>query len=144
MVIAIFGESCVGKTTLADAIKDELSARVYTGRDYLRLRKNADYAKEAFIKLLSDSVNGDNIIYVISEKSQLELLPEAALRILMTADIETIKSRFAPRCGGTLPLPVARMLERKHGEWDEVPCHMHVTEHSDFTEILKEIKEHIK
>ncbi len=40
MVIAIFGESCTGKTTLAERLKHALNAEVYAGKDYLRLAKN--------------------------------------------------------------------------------------------------------
>ena len=36
MVIAIFGESCTGKSTLARALKERLGGEVYTGKDYLR------------------------------------------------------------------------------------------------------------
>ena len=34
MVIAIFGESCTGKSTLADALREKLNAQVFTGKDY--------------------------------------------------------------------------------------------------------------
>ena len=61
------------------------------------------------------AVNGENIIYVISEKEHLSLLPEGALRILVTADLDMIKTRFAQRMRGNLPAPVAAMLEKKHG-----------------------------
>lgn len=145
MIIAIFGENCVGKTTLANAIKQELSARVFTGRDYLRLRKNAEYAKTAFCELLQGAVHTDeNIIYVIGEKSQLSLLPEGAIRILMTADIETIKSRFAERCGGALPPPLSMMLERKHGSWDDVSHDVRLTEHDTSENVLIIIKSKMK
>ena len=40
MVIGIMGESCTGKTFLAEQLKSALHARVYTGRDYLRLAGN--------------------------------------------------------------------------------------------------------
>ena len=36
MLIAIFGESCTGKTTLADRIRATAGAKVYSGKDYLR------------------------------------------------------------------------------------------------------------
>lgn len=39
MVIAIFGESCTGKSTLARALKERLGGEVYTGKDYLRMAK---------------------------------------------------------------------------------------------------------
>ena len=66
-------------------------------------------------------MNGEHIIYVISEKEHLELLPERTFRILVTAELETIKARFAQRMRGNLPAPVAAMLEKKHGCFDTEP-----------------------
>ena len=54
------------------------------------------------------------IIYVISEKEQLALLPEGCIRVLVTASLGTIRERFAVRMHGDLPAPVASMLERKY------------------------------
>jgi len=48
------------------------------------------------------------------------------LRILVTADLELIKSRFAQRMHGNLPAPVAAMLEKKHGCFDDMPHDYHV------------------
>ena len=126
MVIGIFGESCTGKSTLAEKIAASFPCEIYTGKDYLRLAKNENIAKEMFQKKLSNAVNGENIIYVISEKEHLPLLPERALRILVTADLETIKSRFAQRMRGNLPAPVAAMLEKKHGCFEAEPNHIRV------------------
>ena len=58
------------------------------------------------------------MIYVISEKEQLALLPEGCIRVLVTASLETIKERFAVRMHGNLPAPVASMLERKYGQFE--------------------------
>ena len=63
MFIAIFGESCTGKSTLANKLSAKLDARIYTGKDYLRLAKNEAIAKNLFQKTLSDAVFGENIIY---------------------------------------------------------------------------------
>ena len=126
MVIGIFGESCTGKSTLAERIAADLSCEVFTGKDYLRLAKNENIAKAMFGKKLTAAVTGENIIYVISEKEHLPLLPEGALRILVTADLELIKSRFARRMRGNLPAPVAAMLEKKHGCFDAEPHDIHV------------------
>ena len=75
MVIGIFGESCTGKSTLADKISAKYPCEVFTGKDYLRLAKNENIAKLMFQKKLAAAVHGDNIIYVISEKEHLPLLP---------------------------------------------------------------------
>ena len=37
MVIGIFGESCTGKSTLAQEIAESFPCEVYTGKDLLRL-----------------------------------------------------------------------------------------------------------
>ena len=126
MVIGIFGESCTGKSTLAEKIAGSLPCEVFTGKDYLRLAKNENIAKVMFQKKLTAAVNGDNVIYVISEKEHLSLLPEGAFRVLVTAELETIKSRFAQRMHGNLPAPVAMMLEKKHGCFDDEPHDIHI------------------
>ena len=126
MVIGIFGESCTGKSTLADKISAKYPCEVFTGKDYLRLAKNENIAKLMFQKKLAAAVHGDNIIYVISEKEHLPLLPDGAFRILVTADLELIKSRFAQRMRGNLPAPVETMLEKKHGCFDAEPYDIHV------------------
>ena len=126
MIIAIFGESCTGKSTLAERIAASLPCEIFTGKDYLCLAKNENIAKMMFQKKLQAAVTGENIIYVISEKEHLPLLPEGAFRILVTADLETIKSRFAQRMRGNLPAPVAAMLEKRHGCFDALPHDIHV------------------
>ena len=126
MVIGIFGESCTGKTTLARRMADGIPCELFTGKDWLRLAKNENIARAMFQKKLTAAVGGENIIYVISEREHLALLPEGAVRILVTADLEQIKSRFAQRMRGTLPAPVAAMLERKHGCFDTEPHDIHV------------------
>ncbi len=140
MVIGIFGESCTGKSTLADQLKKNINAQVYTGKDYLRLAKNEAAAKQSFQTKLREAVNGENIIYVISEKEHLPLLPDKSIRILTTADLEIIKTRFAERMHGNLPTPVAAMLERKHGSFDMEPHNIHVISgHTDIDDVCREI-----
>ena len=126
MVIGIFGESCTGKSTLAEKIALNFPCEVFSGKDWLRLAKNENIAKTMFRKKLASAVSGENIIYVISEKEHLDLLPEGAVRVLMTADLELIKSRFAQRMHGVLPTPVMIMLERKHGCFDGEAHDIHV------------------
>ena len=141
MVIGIFGESCTGKSTLAEKIAASFPCEVFTGKDYLRLAKNENIAKVMFQKKLNAAVKGENIIYVISEKEHLSLLPEGALRILVTADLELIKSRFALRMRGTLPGPVAAMLEKKHGCFHRDPCDIHVISgETDPEQVVEQIK----
>ena len=49
------------------------------------------------------------MIYVISDPELIGLLPDGAVRILVTADINTIRERFRVRMHGNLPSPVAQM-----------------------------------
>ena len=119
MLIGIIGENCSGKSTLAEAIKDALGAEIMTGKDYLRMAKSESEAVSLFQEKLRNAVSGDNLIYVISEPEHAALLPEGAVRILVSADLDTIKKRFQKRMRGNLPAPVAQMLERKHGMFDD-------------------------
>ena len=141
MLIGIFGESCIGKSTLAEKLSSVFPCEVFTGKDYLRLAKNENIAKVMFQKKLAAAVTGENVIYVISETEQLSLLPEGAVRILVTADMELIKSRFAMRMHGNLPAPVAAMLERKHGCFDAQPHDIHVISgETDLDAVVGQIK----
>ena len=76
MVVGIIGESCTGKSTLAEKLRVILNAEVYTGKDYLRLAKNENMAKKIFQNKMSEATFELPIIYVVSEKEHLELLPE--------------------------------------------------------------------
>ena len=118
MVIGIIGENCSGKSTLAEKIKAEFGAEIVTGKDYLRMAKSESEAVSLFREKLRKAVSGDNIIYVIADPEHVKLLPDGAIRILVTTDLETIKERFRARMRGNLPAPVALMLERKHGMFD--------------------------
>lgn len=141
MLIGIFGESCTGKSTLAEKLSSVFPCEVFTGKDYIRLAKNENIAKVMFQKKLAAAVTGENVIYVISETEQLSLLPEGAVRILVTADMELIKSRFAMRMHGNLPAPVAAMLERKHGCFDAQPHDIHVISgETDLNAVVGQIK----
>lgn len=118
MLIALMGDNCVGKSSVAERLQHALRARAFSGRDYLRLEKNEQTARASFQKMLADAVSDENIIYVISEKEQLALLPEGCVRVLVTASLESIRQRFAERMHGNLPAPVAAMLERKYGQFE--------------------------
>ena len=118
MVIAIVGENCSGKSFLADEIKKALGAEIITGKDYLRMAKSESEATVLFKNKLKQAVDLGKIVYVISEPELLALLPEGTVKILVTADLDTIKDRFRARMHGNLPAPVAQMLEKKHGMFD--------------------------
>ena len=118
MVIGIVGENCSGKSTLAEQLKKTIGAEIITGKDYLRMAKSESEAELLFREKLNNAMAGENVIYVISEKEYTRLLPDGAIRILVKADINTIKERFKRRMHGNLPAPVEKMLERKHGMFD--------------------------
>lgn len=118
MLIGIMGENCSGKSTLAGRIQSAVGGEIVSGKDYLRMAKSESEATALFGRKLREAVSGDNLIYVISEPEQLRLLPEGAVRILVQADLETVKERFRARLRGNLPAPVERMLEKKHGLFD--------------------------
>ena len=139
MVIAIIGESCTGKSSLADKLKDKLIAEVFTGKDYLRLAKNEAIAKKLFQKKLEHAVSGENIIYVISEREHLSLLPDGTVCVLMTADLELIQERFAVRMRGNLPAPVKAMLEKKHGCFDAERCDYRIHNNEGIDEVCDAI-----
>ena len=119
MVIGIIGENCSGKSTLATRVSDAIGAEIITGKDYLRMAKSEPEARRLFQEKLKNAVIESNIIYVIADPEHIALLPEGAVRILVQADLESIRERFRARMHGRLPEPVALMLERKHGMFDD-------------------------
>ena len=48
MLIALIGESCTGKSTIAAEITKILQAELFSGKDYLRFAKSETDAKAAF------------------------------------------------------------------------------------------------
>ena len=140
MVIAVIGENCTGKSTLAEKLKKDFNATVYAGKDYLRMAKSPADAKSAFKNLLSRSAVGENVIYVISEREQLKFLPVKSFKILVTADLEIIKERFAARMRGTLPPPVESMLERNHGMFDNDERDFHYKNDEEYGALQSKIR----
>ena len=123
MVFAIIGENCSGKSTLAEKIKETLGGEIVTGKDYLRMAKSESEAISLFREKLRRAVSGDNIIYVIADPEHVKLLPDGTVRILVSADLETIKERFRARMHGNLPAPVFRIqddVQRPVGLQDRV------------------------
>lgn len=78
MVIALFGDSCTGKSTVAKELAQQFSAQVYSGKDYLKLAKSESMAADLFKKKLAGE---ETMVYVISEKEQLALLPQECVRL---------------------------------------------------------------
>ena len=139
MLIAVIGENCVGKSTLANKLNDTLHARVFSGKDYLRLEKNPSAAAETFKAMLKAAVSGEHIIYLITEKEHLALLPEGAFKIVLTAELDVIKARFKERMRGNLPLPVEKMIEAKHGMYDHLDCSLKLDSHYCTEDIIQKL-----
>jgi len=140
------GESCTGKSTAADDIKKETGAKIYTGKDYLKLAKNEDEAKKAFRRLLESQVNETEVlIFVVSELEDLNLVPENALKILFTADINVIKERFKTRMRGNLNPAVEKMLERKAGLFSELQHDMVIeSDKTSKEEVIDKLKSFLR
>lgn len=127
MVIALIGESCTGKTTLAKALLEKRPGTLYSGKDYLRMAKSGEEGRRRFGELLkAHEDGGELILYVLGEQDQLALLPPKAVRVLVTAGLDAIRRRFAARMGGHLPPAVSMMLEKKHGQFDREPHDLRV------------------
>lgn len=118
MLITLMGDSCVGKSTVAKLVAEKINAEVIGGKDYLRMAKNPEEAAALFKAKLAAAVSGENIVYVITEKELLALLPAGGVRVFVTAGIDTIKERFAARMHGVLPAPVCAMLEKKYNQFE--------------------------
>ena len=141
MLIAIIGENCAGKSTLANRISELLGARIYSGKDYLRLEKNPAMALDKFKAVLKEAVTGDDIIYIITEQEHVQLLPEGAFRIVLTAELNVIKERFRERMRGSLPIPLEKMLEAKHGIYDNLECQLKLSAGYNIEEVLNVLKQ---
>ena len=139
MLIAIIGENCVGKSTLASRLNEKLNANIYSGKDYLRLEKNPSVAAETFRNLLKEAVTGENIIYIITEKEHIALLPEGVFTIVLTAPLDMIKERFKERMRGNLPGPVEKMLEAKHGMYDTLACNLKLDADYNIDKVLSQL-----
>lgn len=119
MIIALIGENCTGKTSVADALAKRKPVKIFAGKDYLRMAKNQGEAEEVFRNYLSENENQKNlIVFIIAEPELLKFLPEHALKVRCQAPLDTIKERFAKRMHGNMPPQVAAMLEEKHGRFD--------------------------
>lgn len=118
MLIALMGDSCTGKSTVAKLIEEKNGAVIFSGKDYLRMAKSESEAASIFKAKLSQAVTKENVIYIITEKEQLAFLPEGGIRVFVTAGLDTVKKRFAARMNGNLPAPVAAMLEKKYNKFE--------------------------
>ncbi|MBQ9950167.1 MAG: hypothetical protein IJO93_05555 [Clostridia bacterium] len=116
MLIVIYGESCTGKSTVAEIVGEKINAKIICGKDYLRMAKSEHEAECAFTEKLKTAVSGDeNIIYVFAEPELARLLPCGAFSVYVKASIDTVLERFRKRMHGNMPDAVKNMLIKKHG-----------------------------
>jgi len=141
MNILLFGESCTGKSTLASQLKEDLGMNVYTGKDYLRLSKNKDEARDKFKTLLNDE--SENIIFIATEIDEVAMVPDRVMKVLLTASLDTIIERFSKRFRGHLPKPVEGMIKRKHGMFDDYEHDLLVNEDMTNDQAVQKIKRYL-
>jgi cytidylate kinase len=143
MVIALFGASCTGKTSAAEILASKLGARVFYGKEYLKLAKNNIEAGKAFKKVLNDSP--ENIIYVISDLEDYQFVPESAYKVRFSASLETMKDRFVKRINSPVSDPIVKMLQKKSELWQQKACNLSVnSDESDAEEISNMICKNIR
>lgn len=126
MLFIFMGQSCTGKSTAAKALQKLTDAKVYAGKDYLRMGSDENTAWHDFSNRLLNAAESKgtarSIIYIITEKDDLSRLRMAddAIKVKFTASIDTIRSRFAQRMNGNLPPPIEKMLGRQLEAWENV------------------------
>jgi len=146
MLYIFMGQSCTGKSTVADKVKEITNAEIFTGKDYLRLAKSESEACKLFYEKLSnvaenkDSVS-EIIIYLITEKSQLDRIMDikGAYKVKFTATLDTVKSRFAQRMHGKLPPAVEKMIDKQYEEWMNIEGDINVDTTIDGTEKIVDL-----
>jgi len=127
MLYIFMGQSCTGKSTAAERLKELTGAEIFSGKDYLRMAKNEDEAWRLFLNKLSKAASssnssGESVIYLVAEITQLDRIIDlkGARKVKFTASLDTIKSRFAERMHGRLPNPVEKMLSKQYEEWEPI------------------------
>lgn len=149
MLYIFMGQSCTGKSTAAEKLKERTGAEIFSGKDYLRMAKNEDEAWRLFFDKLSKAASssnssGESVIYLVAEITQLDRIIDlkGARKVKFTASLDTIKSRFAERMHGRLPNPVEKMLSKQYEEWEPIKGEILVdtTSDNDIDNILSTIR----
>lgn len=144
MLFIFMGQSCTGKSTAADKLKEQMNAEIYSGKDYLRMAKNENEAWKLFNDKLEKAAKNkdkskESIIYVITEIDLLHKVKiiEDVNLIKFNAPLEIIKTRFADRMNGRLPQPVEKMIEKQYMEWENITGDLVIdTSENNIEEIL--------
>ncbi|MGL5354702.1 MAG: hypothetical protein ACRDA5_15525 [Clostridium sp.] len=152
MLLILMGPSCTGKSTLAESLKKDREVDIYTGKDYLRFAKNENEAWNKFSeKLLEATISKEfcnkTTVYIITEKNMVSRMQsfDNTIFIKFTAELDTVKERFAKRMNGNLPKPLEKMLEKQLNEWENVECDLCIdTTNSKIEEQVRKITEAIE
>ena len=127
MVIALIGGRCCGKSDLAKAICDKVLARLFTGRSYMELADSEPEARAAFRQLLEQAQHTeDYVIYIVTDRELMELLPPCCLRVLCKASLKTVKARFSAQMQEPLTAAMAAMLKKQYDSFDDCPHDLRV------------------
>ena len=120
MLLLFFGPSCSGKSSVAQIISDKTNAKIWTGKNYLRLAKNEREARKIFKGKLEDAskayeLTEDSMVYIINDANKVKshiCRCQHLIKVKFTANLETLKQRFAARIKApALPPPMVNMLE---------------------------------
>lgn len=148
MLYVFMGQSCTGKSTVVDKVKEIIDVEVFSGKDYLKMAKSENEAWKIFYEKLSTAASskessGANIAYLITEKDQLDRINEieGILKVKFTASLDTIKERFSQRLRGNMPQAIENMIERQYNEWDSIigDINIDTTDNSSAEEIANSI-----
>ena len=140
MLIAIFGESCTGKSTLAEKIADSLSCEIITGKDYLRLAKNENIAKMLFQKKLQAAVTGEKCGQIAAHALSKPGLDQFQVCSNQDPQCPLRQQRQMFLFRDYINDVLAVMLEKKHGCFDDVPHDFYVVSgETDLDLIVEEV-----
>ena len=122
MVIALIGGRCCGKSALAKAICDKVHAALFTGRSYMELDPDEPTARARFRQLLlGEQFTDSYVIYIVTDRELMELLPPRCLKVLCKANIKTVMARFSEQMQEPLTPAMTAMLKKQYNSFDECP-----------------------
>ena len=133
------GPSCSGKSTAGEIVGKRTGAKIYSGKDYLRLAKAEGEAWRVFQeKMVEAAGHGkeESLIFVCTEKELFDRISvkENIFTVRFTATPEDIKRRFAERMHGNLPKPLEMMLEKQMHLWEGIEAKLLVNSSSESPE----------
>ncbi len=118
MVIAIFGESCTGKSTIAECLKGELGARVFPAGITCALRKPSRKQGRNSKKCWKTAKNRQSTSLAKSRTSgSCQKLPARSRHSGSCADQRAVCKANGRRSSP----PVEKMLKSKHGMFNGEP-----------------------